>query len=267
MLTVTQEFKDALRSSVKRVSGYLVLQDGTELLPGGDLQSYTVESIGGFLRTAMSKLTVTLLKDHALVNNTVEAFYGVEYDGEFHYVKVGNYDITEAVYEKDTGLTKLTGYDNMAQFEKPYTTVGAFPTTLYEYLQAICSLAGVVLENETIFNGELTVPEDYYQTMSELTIRDILEDVCEASASYALINSSGHLELRQISPSVEDLTYSDFIEFKLGDYWGGINSLVLSRQPQNDDVYERNDDDINSPTTRNVLDLNKFTVGYKVEDI
>lgn len=267
MLTVTQEFKDALRSPVKRVSGYLVLQDGTELLPSGDLQSYTVESVGGFLRTAMSKLTVTLLGDHELLHNTVEAWYGVEHDGDFEYVKVGSYTITEAVYKKDTKTTALTGYDNMAEFEKAYTTVGVFPTTLFQYLQAISSLAGVPLANDYIFNGDLSMPEDYYQTMSEFTVRDVLEDICEASASYALINQDGNLDLRQINHTGETLTYSDFIEYELGDYWGGINSLVLSRQPQNDDVYQRDDDEINAPTTRNVLDLNKFKVGYKVEDI
>lgn len=267
MLTVTPEFKQALRSSVKRVSGYFVLQDGTEYLPGEDLRDYTIESVGGFLRTAMSKATITLKHEHELAGEIADVHYGVEYDGDFHYVQVGKYEIIDATYKKDTELTTLTGYDNMHRFEQPYTSVGTFPTTLYDYLQAICSLAGVVLENAEIYNGDLSIPEDYYQTMSEYTIRDVLEDICEASASYALINPDGNLELRQVADTGETLTYSDLIEYELGDYWGGINSLVLSRQPQNDDVYTRNDDDINAPTTRNVLDLNKFDVGYKVEDI
>lgn len=266
MLAVTQEFKDALRAPVKRTSGYLVLQDGTQLLPSGDLQSYTIHSVGGFLRTAMSKITVNLLGEHNLTGSTADVYYGVEINGTFEYVLRGQFNIADAQYKKDKDTTVLTGYDNMLNFQTTYSTVGVYPTNLYTYLQAICSLAGVVLENTVIFNGDLEIAEDYYQSVGELTVRDVLEDICEASASYALINPLGHLELRQITTTGENLTYANMKEYEMGDYWGGINSLVFSRQPQNDDVFFRDDTDINSPTTHNVLDLNKFSVGYKTED-
>ncbi len=267
MLTVSQEFKDAIRSPVKSVSGYIELEDGTQINPDGDLQQYTIDSLGGFLRTAMRKIKVTLLGDHQLQGNRLSVYYGVDIEGTFEYVLIGRFTVEDAVYHKDKQTTVLTGFDAMARFEESYVTVGAYPTTLYQYLQAVASLAGVALDSESIFNGDLVVPEDYYQTMSEYTIRDVLEDICEASASYALINQEGNLELRQVADVGEEFTYSDFIEFELGDYWGGINSLVLSRQPQNDDVFLRDDDDINTPMNRNVLDLNRFSVGYKVNDI
>lgn len=266
MLTVTQQFKDALAAPVKRVEGYIVLQDGTQLLPGESLQNYTINSIGGFLRTAMSKITVNLLGEQNLIGSTADVYYGVEIDGTFEYVLRGQFSITDVKYNKEKRTTTLTGYDNMLNFQTTYSTVGAYPTDLYTYLQAICSLAGVVLENTEIFNGDLEITEDYYANIGEFTVRDVLEDICEASASYAIINPLGHLELRQITTTGENPTYENLLEYEMGDYWGGINSLVFSRQPQNDDVFFRDDADINSPTTHNVLDLNRFTVGYKTED-
>lgn len=266
MLTVTQQFKDALKSSIKDVSGYIVLQDGTELRPEGDLQSYTIDSIGDLFKTSMSKITVILLGEHHLEGNAIDVYYGVYYDDQYNYVLRGKFQITEAAYKKDTETTVLTGYDNMMQFQVGYTPVGAYPSTLYEYLQALCSLAGVVLENTEINNGTLIMEEDYYANVEEATARDVLEDICEASASLALINPQGNLELRQVEDNGEVLTYSELIQYKIEDYWGSINSLVLSRQPQNDDVFIRDDEDINQPTTRNVLDLTKFTVTYSAED-
>lgn len=266
MLAVPQEFKDALKSPVKKVSGFLITTDGAEYLPTGDLQQYTIQTVGGFLRTAMSKFSATLLGEHALEGVTTEVYYGVDYDGDFHYILCGTYDITEAVYDKAKGTTAISGFDNMVRFDKPYVTVGSYPTTLYEYLQAITSLAGVVLQNEEIYNGTLELTEDYYKLVDEMTIRDVLEDVCEASASYAIINAQGNLELRQIAHTGETLTYDNLIEYELGEYWGGINSLVLSRQPQNDDVFLRDDADINKPMTRNLFDFNKFKVGYLEND-
>lgn len=262
MITVEQEFKDALREPIKKVSGYIVAQDGTEYRPDGDLQKYTIHMVGGFLRTAMAKITIGLLGEHNLKDQTIDAYYGVEYDGDYHYALKGQYTIESAVYKKDTGTTELVGYDNMSNFEKPYVTVGSYPSNLYQYLQAVCSLAGVVLENAEIYNGDLSIEDDFYRNATEYTARDVLEDICEASASYAIINTSGNLELRQVTDTGVLLNYDDMIEYKLGDYWGGVNSLVLSRQPQNDDVFVRDDVDISSPTTKNVLDLSKFSVGY-----
>lgn len=262
MLTVDQSFKDAMNAPVKRVSGYLVLQDGTELKNNGDLKSFTIQSTGEFLKTAMSKFTATLLGEHPIVNTMLDAYYGTFYDDEWHYILKGKFQITEAVFKKDTNTTELTGYDNMLQFVIPYVSVGDYPTTLYNYLRAVCSGAGVPLQNDSIYNGNLVMEEDYYKNVEAFTFRDVLEDICEASASYGFINPSGNLELRQISDTGEVLTYDNLLKYSTGDEWGGINSLVLSRQPQNDDVYVQDEGDINAPTTRNILDLTKFNVGY-----
>ena len=267
MLSVAQDFQDTMQSPIKQVSGYLLLQDGTEVRSDGDLQEYTIQATGDFLKTAMSQVTATLLgKKDDIKGTTIDVYYGTRYDGEWAYALKGKFNITDAVYSLDDNTTKLTGYDNMVNFAIPYSPVGDYPTTLYGYLTAVCSGAGVVLENDTIYNGSLTVDEDYYQNVQEYTFRDVLEDICEVSASYALVNPKGNLELRQINDTGEVLTYDNLIKYSLSDEYGGINSLVLSRQPQNDDVYVQNEDDINMPTTRNILDLNKFNVSYSTEE-
>lgn len=265
MIDVTQDFKDASREHIKVVNGYLVLDDATELLPGEDLQSFTVHSIGGFLRSAMSKITISLLGEHDLKGRAVDAYYGVEYDGQMNYILIGKYNLSEVAFKKDKGVTQVTGYDNMVHFQESYVSVGDYPTTLYNYIESVCSLAGVPLKNDIVYNGSLTVEEDYFAGVEEYTIRDVLDDICEVTASYAIITPDGELELRRVTDTGQVFTYSDLKNYTLEDYWGGVNSLVLSRQPQNDDVYVQNEDSINTPTNRNVLDLSKFRVNYSAE--
>lgn len=267
MLTVSSAFKDAMQAPIKRVSGYIVLQDGSEVHSDGDLVKYTLSSTGEFLKTAMSELKATFIgqKDD-LIGSTVDVYYGVYHDGDYEYALKGKFNITEAVYKKDQDTTEVVGYDNMIHFSVEYTTVGEYPMTLYKYLEAVCAGAGITLANETIFNGTLTVDEDYYKNIAEYTFRDVLEDICEVAVSYAVINPEGNVELRQITDTGETLDYDNLLKYQTGDKWGGINSLVLSRQPQNDDVYTQDEADINSPTTRNILDLNKFSVTYSTEE-
>ena len=262
MLSVTQDFKDALTAPIKRVRGYIVLQDGSEVTAGDDLVKYTITSTGEYLKTAMSELKATLRGEQPLKGTMIDVYYGTYYDDDYQYVRKGKFNITEAKFNKNTNTTELTGYDNMLHFAVEYTPVGEYPTTLYGYLTAVCSGAGVSLENDTIYNGAVTIEEDYYQNVQDYTFRDVLEDICEVAGSYAVINPNGNVELRQITDTGETLTYDNLLTFETGEQHGGVNSLVLSRQPQNDDVFIQNEADITRPTTRNILDLNKFNVGY-----
>lgn len=263
MLAVSPAFKTAMTAPTKELSGYLVLQDGTQVASDGDLETFSIEAVGDFLKASMKKITITLLGEYSQIKGTaIDVFYGVKVGNEFEYILLGKFNITEALFKKTTDTTEVTGYDNMLHFAVNYSPVGAYPTTLLGYLTALCAGAGVVLENETIYNGSIAVPEDYYQNIQDYTFRDVLEDVCELSASYALINPQGNLELRQIADTGETITYDNIFKFETGELYGGINSLVLSRQPQNDDVYIQYADDINRPTTKNILNLNKFNVTY-----
>lgn len=266
MLTVTPEFKTAIQAPIKRVAGYLVLQNGTQIDSGGDLVKYSIDATGGLLKTAMSHFTATIIGQHdTLIGSMVDAYYGVFRDDEWDYTLKGKFTIIAAKYSKSNGTTELEGYDNMLQFQQLYTSVSDFPVNLQTYLEAVCSGAGVQLENETLYNGSLEIPLDYYTDIQDTTYRDVLEDICEATATHARILPNGNLKLETIVNTGETLTYNNLIKYELGDKHGGINSLVLSRQPQNDDIYLQDEVDINTPTTRNILDLTKFNVNYSSE--
>lgn len=263
MLTVTEDFKTALKSPIKQVSGYLVLPDGTQLASDGDLVKYSVDATGEMLKTAMSHFKATLLEQHDdLIGTMVDAYYGVLVNGVMEYVLKGKYTITDASYKKDSNTTELEGYDNMLQFQKEYTSVSDFPVTLYGYLQAVCSGAGVQLENTDIYNGSIDIPLDYYVDIPNTTYRDVLREICEVTGTNGRILPNGRLILEKSQDTGEVLTYDNLLRYKLGDKFGGINSLVLSRQPQNDDVFLQDEADIKTPTNRNILDLTKFNVTY-----
>jgi hypothetical protein len=266
VLQVSSEFKTALQSPVKRVSGYLVLPDGTEIRANGDLVRYTIEHTGEHLKTAMGHLKASLIGEYDLIGSMVDVYYGVEIDGEYEYVLKGKFTVTNAEFVKDENLTELEGYDNMLQFQKEYTPVSDFPTNLYGFLGAVCSGAGVLLDNETIYNGSLEIPEDYYVDISDTTFRDVLREICEVTGTNARILPNGHLRLETSQETGETLTYDNLLRYKLGDKFGGINSIVLSRQPQNDDVYFQDETDIRTPTNRNILDLTKFNVTYSGDE-
>lgn len=263
MLTVSTGFKTAMQSPVKRVRSRIVLADGTEF-SGDQLESIKLQATGDILSTSMTQLDVVLLGEHDdLVDKVFTAYYGVRRGSDYDYVPLGVFNVLSAEYSKDEGNTKLTTYDNMVLFQKPYAPVSDFPTTLQDFTAALCAGVGVRLTSSSIYNGLLDIPEDYYALMPEITYRDVLKQICEVSISNARMTADGALELVPLdNPTGEVLTYDNLMEYKLGDKWGSVNSVVLSRQPQNDDIFRRDEEDISFPTTKNILDLNKFNVTY-----
>ena len=267
MLAVSGDFKTAMQQPIKQVSGYLVLPDGSQLAANGDLVKYTLDATGDLLKSAMSHFTATLLGQHDdLIGSMLDVYYGVYHDDDYEYQLKAKVTITDAKYSKDKLSTDLEGYDNMLQFQQAYTSVSDFPIDLFGYLQAVCSGAGVQLDNDSIYNGSLDIPLDYYVDIQDTTYRDVLEDICEVTGCNARILPNGNLRLDPIQDTGQTLTYDNLLKYSLGDKYGGINSLVLSRQPQNDDVFFQDEVDINTPTTRNILDLNKFNVTFSQDD-
>ncbi len=264
MLVVSADFKQAITAPVKEVTGYLRLEDERIIPSDGELKQFTITATGKMLNTSMKKLVAFVEgQQDELSNTTIDVYYGVKLPSEeYEYVLQGKFLITKTEYLADTNQTKLEGYDNMLRFAKEYTSVSNFPVSLFQYLQAVCSGAGVILENESIYNGSLEIPEDYYIDIPDTTYRDVLREICEVTGTNGRILPNGNLLLEQSQDTGEILTYDNLLRYKLGEKYGAINSLVLSRQPQNDDVFLRNEEDINTPTTRNILDLNKFNVTY-----
>ena len=265
MLTVSPTYKTAMQEPVKDVKGYLELADATKLDGSNDLVEFKTQATGGLLKASMKQIDITLLGKHELLGVQLTAYYGVRIAGTYEYKSLGKFNILTAEYSKDKDTTKLTGYDNMVLFQRDYLPVSEFPTTLFGFTQSLAAGVGVTLTNTSLFNGALDMPEDYWATIPEATYRDVLNQICEVVVCTARIDVGGNLELIELdNPSGETLTYDNLIEYDLGKKWGGVNSVVLSRQPQNDDIFKQDEIDIRYPMNRNILDLEAFNVGYGV---
>lgn len=259
--------KTAVQQPIKRVLGRLEAPDGTMYLPSDNLVSMKLTATGQPLATSMAQLEATILGEHKLLDTRLTASMGVHDGTDYVYEPLGDFLVLKAEYSKDEDVTKLTAYDNMVQFQKPYTSIANFPTTLQDYLASLCAGVGVKLATTTLYNGTLAMPEDYWITIPGITFRDVLKEICEVSATSARINANGELEMVDLpSATGEELTYANLLEYDFSDEYGAINTVVASRQPQNDDVVMQDDAQVNLAMTRNLLDLETAQRTYTMEE-
>lgn len=139
----------------------------------------------------------------------------------YEYVPLGVFTVAEANHS-DSGVS-ITAYDNMLKFDKVFilSTSNGQP---FDFLSMICRDCGVTLgmtraQVEALPNG--SAPIALYSENDCQTYRDVLFWIAQFLASFATMDRSGRLVLRQYTDTVTDRvaaafrfqgsTFSDFV--------------------------------------------------------
>lgn len=82
---------------------------------------------------------------------------------------------------------------------------------------------------------------DLWENIDGITYRDIFVQIAQATGSTCIIGNDDKVYFKPITNTGERLTYDNMFKLKLEDKYGEINSVVLSRTPQEDNVFLKND--------------------------
>ena len=360
MISVSNNFKTAMKEPVKELDAYIMLDEETKITSADDLIQIKVSCEGGLCKTTMAKLEAKLIGDHDLLGKWVHVGYGVRLsDGTFEYLDYGSFLITQITTVKDTGITTIVGYDQMIKTMIKYNKLSvSYPISLFDYTKKLCELCGLELgntcfginmydkskttkgrvsgdnsgniyvdslykvsdyipvepltkytanyqfanlynrigyydENKKCFsnnsgnwlnyfttpentkyvrfgkkNEEIddfmlvkgdTLPDSYvkYNSMNDwqitkelwenidgITYRDIFTQIAQVTGTVCIIGNDNKIYFKTIYDTKETLTYENMKTLKLEPKYGEINSVVLSRTPQEDNVYMRDEDSI-----------------------
>lgn len=189
-----------------------------------------------FGSSTASRLELTLLNmDESLTAKSFErkevfVEIGVQLDKfsqPFEFTSMGFFVVEEPT--RDKSLVKLTGYDKMIYFEKPYVSSLAYPATLKQILQEVCSLSGVELQTTSFLNDDFVIDE--CPDLSNVTLRNVLEYISELSCSFASINRSGKLELVTLKETDTSINADNYYEMNLSEYeFGPIDQVTISQE-------------------------------------
>lgn len=126
---------------------------------------------------------------------------------------VGIFDIDNVT--KNNSILDFECTDHMTNFDTNFKGIIA-PYTLYSLLQAICSQLNIVLDNDSITNGDLEY--SISDGIAGTSCRQLLKFICQMSCSYAIITNEGHLKLDWYDTTpIAKLSYKDLLDFKRAD--------------------------------------------------
>lgn len=241
--------KTALETYARTIN--LEISYGTTTLTSKDIISFTPSYEGSLLTAIMKEAEIEL-------DGVGGPEFAEKLKGERLYVKLyvkggeitaekgyGTVIVKDAEYNDENNSIKLTCYDLLLPSMTEYTSVIEFPgeenpdatpVTLGAYLQAICTFLGIPLATPTFVNSDVIIEEEKYN--ADYTFRDVLTEIAQAAGGTIALKND---ELYVLYPTVSDVIVepSNLKSITMGELYGPVNSVVLARTPQEDNIYKK----------------------------
>lgn len=165
----------------------------------------------------------------------------------YEYLNFGNYIVYSTERQEDTNSFKLVCYDKMLYMMVDYVSLGiTYPITIRDYINTICTSFGLTFKNanSTFANYDKQIQQELYLDNGGNSLnykfRDVLDELAQVTGSTICINEDDdQLEIRYITTTNDTINENYFkdINVEFGKKYGPVNSIVLSRSAETDNVY------------------------------
>lgn len=211
-----------------------------------ELDCELLEDACAIVGLAIAGVSVVGVSDDVVKNLILSPKLGVKAPGEdeYSYVEFGTYHINEATRDEEAKTISLVCYDRMVESMIPYDLVLDYSgITVKDYLDAICDRLGWTKGYTDFYNSNVLVDGEKYDI--SYTFREVLDNIAEVAGGIIAFVGD---ELRVIYPTStgEIITEDNLKSLKIGKSYGPVNSVVLSRTPQEDNIYFQDTDSISS---------------------
>lgn len=242
----SNDFKEQIKLMGKQIDSQIIVD---EMVLGADeLNTVTPSFQTSLLKSVMKQLDVDSNVEIPL-NSILNYQFGVKINGEYEYIDFGDYVVYKVEKQEDLRSYKILCYDKMLYTMKPYTTLqnGTFPMTVRDYIKNLCLDCGLVFKNanDVFANYDKIIESDIYADLG-YTYRDIFDELAQVTASNICLDVNNQVEVRYITETndVIDEEYLKDTNVNFGEKFGKVNSIVLSRSAESDNVYLRDEESV-----------------------
>lgn len=201
---------------------------------------------GQLFKTIMKQVEITVKNANEVKDKDINFQYGLFINNKFEYIDLGNYFIKDIEDSKKKDEITVTGYDRMIRFMKTFKQSElqlTYPCKMLKLVQKMCEVCGVELYSTDFYNADLDVEEDFF-TAQELTYRDVLEKIAQATLTTAFIEDN-KLNLYKVSnDAIEKIDKSYLTDLTIKEKFGPANALVLGRGDVEDNIEETDEKSI-----------------------
>lgn len=254
MILASEQFKTAMRRPTKEIAMYVTEIGGSNRVfrSSDSLASVEIHTVGGLFTTATQSLTLKLLgTDINLVGSHVRPTLQTPTTAdksEWSEIDFNDFEISEQIVDLEKGTTTFKGYDIIGSAAKiPYISSDIeWGCSVASLASQVAARIGTTISTDmsTLANADYVIVEDLYSKISDINYRDILAEIAGATGTTCIVHDNKLSFITPITGTVDTLTYSNLLKLKVSPKYGPINSVVLARTPQEDNVVTTDDESI-----------------------
>lgn len=153
--------------------------------------------------------------EHDYEDKECDIYLGIMLPNEtVEYAHMGKFTVEKATVVKRNLSLKLV--DRMYKASKDFEETLTYPTTVLTVLQEACSQSGLSLAAKPFANASMPITEEV--SFHTETCRSVMASVAELAGGWAIINSSGQVEIITLDTvSKRDITESQYIDFTIDE--------------------------------------------------
>ena len=242
MRTHTSQFKNTIKQLGRQLKG-IITYDNVEL--EDEVYSITPHYEGAILKSVMKQLDIELSVDipiGTILNCQIGIFVGNDYE----MLNFGNYVVYDSKKQEDKNTYLITCYDKLIYSMKQNEDMNiTYPISIKNYLSAVASKIGLSLATTIFNNSELQIAGELYVGL-DYTYRDILDEIAQVAGGIICLNNNDQIVVKyptQTSDTIDESFLKD-VNVDFGQKYGPINSIVLSRSGESDNVYLQDEDSV-----------------------
>ena len=243
MKNVTNNFKEDIRTYGRQFDFKLKINDSDI---DNDNINYIKPSFNSSLfKTIMHKVEIDSKYDIERKSKiNIQAGLKVN-EPNYEYIDYNIYYVNNSERQEDTLSYIITAYDKMIESMIDYDLKISEKIKLREYLIKICQRLGWNTDNipATFINSEKLVDPNLHREIN-YTFRDVLDEIATISCSFLLFIGEDFYLLypRETNENIDE-TYLNEDDITVGKKYF-INSLVFSRAEESDNIYRKDDENI-----------------------
>jgi len=278
MKTVSNDFKNELKTNGRELTNYINIYTDYLLTTENDKNILTQNDIQLLAKTQNKTLSTQINDEHIFNINVIQKGYllstmmkeldfesdvdlkvgmicnyifGLKVNGDYETLDYGEFIIYKKEFNEDAKHWNYVCYDYMLKTMISIDDRSIIENTLISNainnIAIKCNLI-VNIDEDTLNefpNLSQTIQTDTFKDM-DMTYRDVLEQICQA-VGFSIYDDNGELKFKSISQTEVDTidkTYLKDINVTFKEKYGPINSLVLSRSEDNDNIYSKDDESI-----------------------
>ena len=183
-------------------------------------------------------------------------------DTDYSYIEYGTHIVKEKKFDEEQDTILLECYDLMLLSMVPYDLVMEYPeeiteepdegtpetiqetppeVTVKDLLDAICTRFGWAKRYTTFVNSDKVINGEKYD--ASYTFRDVLDEIAQVAGGM-IVFVGDELDVVYPTDSGETIDSSNLKTLKMGEAYGPVNSVVLARSPQEDNIYRQDEDSV-----------------------